>query len=138
MELLKTVNSVMPGDELMVSLAIAAAEAYEIGAEQNSEEFNQFIQAIKLTATAWDAHETSVSDTLTKLNELTAFIDAKDYNAAEDTFKETAVLAGGPSERGIQIIQKLRETAELLEHEQDRKLVEGVVSYIEDFWSVLS
>ena len=132
MQTKQTDANILSPDKLIEKLAIAAAEAYEIGATEENGELTVFNEAINLVAKTWALSEASVTAARVTPNELIEMINADDYNPEEDIFMEKAVLNSGGSERGLQILHKLQETAAILGDKDKRKIL-NVISYIEDF-----
>jgi len=127
-------TGVLSPDILMEKLAVAAAEAFEIGAEENSTEFMIFKKAIGLITKAWHLPRESTNSALAQLDELLTVIRADGYRPEKDIFAEKAVLNAGPNDCGLLILQKLQETADRLNNEHDKAQIAYVSSYIKDFW----
>ena len=127
-------TDILSPDILMEKLAVAAAEAFEIGAEENSTEFMTYMKAIDLISKAWHLPRESTNSALAKLDELLTVIRADGYRPEEDIFAEKSVLNAGPSECGLLILQKLQETADRLNNKHDKAQIAYVSSYIKDFW----
>ncbi|MDL2233263.1 hypothetical protein LJC63_06755 [Ruminococcaceae bacterium OttesenSCG-928-L11] len=137
MQTIQTESTTLTAGEMTQKLAVAAAEAYELGAEMDSDEILAFTSAICLMGKTW-GDNAAADDALDTLDEWMKKVDevsATCEYAEQDIFSDKAILAGGPNECGLLLLQTLQDTTDKLDREQDKECIDKVIAYIKDFWS---